>query len=134
MSTSLANRFRLPMAKTLRVIHLVFIFVFALTTFLFWQQGQLFSHGYRTSQLSHLESVIARIESKAQYKVDNLRYLKRIFIEAMDDPLFPGVATVPSEITGDVGDSPLWIRELPLPDTLTEDSKFHGADALQVRQ
>ncbi|WP_064555021.1 diguanylate cyclase [Buttiauxella noackiae] len=134
MSTSLANRFRLPMAKTLRVIHLVFIFVFALTTFLFWQQGQLFSHGYRTSQLSHLESVIARIESKAQYKVDNLRYLKRIFIEAMDDPLFPGVATVPSEITGDVGDSPLWIRELPLPDTLTEDSKFHGANALQVRQ
>ena len=122
------------MAKTLRVIHLVFIFVFALTTFLFWQQGQLFSHGYRTSQLSHLESVIARIESKAQYKVDNLRYLKRIFIEAMDDPLFPGVANVPSEITGDVGDSPLWVRELPLPDTLTEDSAFHGEDALQVRQ
>lgn len=122
------------MVKTLRVIHLVFIFVFALTTVLFWQQGQLFSHGYRTSQLSHLESVIARIESKAQYKIDNLRYLKRIFIEAMDDPLFPGAAIVPSEIDDGSGENRLWVGSLPLPNIITEDSAFPGQDAFEVRQ
>lgn len=134
MSTSLANRFRLPLAKTLRVIHLVFISVFVLTTFLFWQQGKLFSHGYRTSQLSHLESVVARIESKAHYKIDNLRFLKRIFIEAMDDPIFPGAAIVPSEIKGDSDSSPLWIGELPLPDIIAEDLVARGEETMEVRQ
>lgn len=134
MSTSLANRFRLPMAKTLRVIHLVFIFVFVLTTVLFWQQGQLFSHGYSASQLSHLESVITRIESKAQYKIDNLRYLKRIFIEAMDDPLFPGAALIPSEIDDDYGENRLWVGELPLPNIVTQDPAFPEHGAYEVRQ
>lgn len=134
MSHSLANRFRLPLAKTLRVIHLVFIFVFALTTFLFWQQGQLFSHGYRTSQLSHLESVIARIESKAQYKMDNLRYIKRIFIEAMDDPLFPGAAMALNDINDLAGEAPLFLHYLPLPEAVTQDTVLRGQNALEIRQ
>ncbi|WBM71756.1 diguanylate cyclase [Buttiauxella sp. WJP83] len=134
MSTSLANRFRLPMAKTLRVIHLVFIFVFVLITFLFWQQGQLFNQGYRSSQLGHLESVIARLESRAQYKVDNLRYLKRIFIEAMDDPIFPGSPVTPWELNENTIQKPLWIGELPLPDSVTEDEAFQDKKSLEVRQ
>ncbi len=115
---SLANRFHLPLEKTLRVIHLCFIFVFLLTTFLFWQQGALFNQGYRTSQLSHLESVIARLESRAKYKIDNLRYLQRIFIDAMDDPLFPGSVQVPSEIIDKKSPAPLWVSELSLPDSV----------------
>lgn len=134
MSTSTANRFRLPLANTLSVIHLCFIFVFVLTALLFWQQGQLFSQGYRTSQLSHLESVIARIESKAQYKVDNLRYLKRIFIEAMDDPIFPGSPVTPWEVNENAIQKPLWIGELPLPDTVTENESFQGPRSLDVQQ
>lgn len=134
MSNSLANRFRLPMAKTLRVIHLCFIFVFALTAILFWQQGQLFSQGYSTSQLSHLESVIARIESRAQYKIDNLRYLKRIFIEAMDDPIFPGSPVTPWEVNENSIQRPLWIGELPLPDSVTEDDELPDQESLEVRQ
>ncbi|MFZ3389483.1 diguanylate cyclase [Buttiauxella gaviniae] len=134
MSNSLANRFRLPMAKTLRVIHLVFISVFVLTSVLFWQQGRLFSHGYQTSQLSHLESVISHIESKAQYKIDILRYLRRVFIEAMDDSLFPVAATVPSAIPDEISDSQLWLSDLPLPETITADRAFHTDDDIQVRQ
>lgn len=120
---SSANRFRLPMEKTLRVIHLCFIFVFLLTTFLFWQQAELFNHGYRTSQLSHLESVIARLESRAQHKIDNLRYLQRIFTEALDDPLFSGTAGLPVNLSEPDSGAALSINELPLPDTthLTED-------------
>ncbi|OAT27811.1 adenylyl cyclase [Buttiauxella ferragutiae ATCC 51602] len=133
MSTSRANRFRLPLANTLRVIHLCFIFVFVLTAILFWQQGQLFSQGYRTGQLSHLESVIARLESRAQYKVDNLRYLKRIFIEAMDDPIFPGSPVAPWEVNENAIQRPLWIGELPLPDTVTEDEAFQGKESQEVR-
>ncbi|WP_244212421.1 diguanylate cyclase [Buttiauxella izardii] len=134
MSTSLANRFRLPMVHTLRVIHLCFIFVFVLTTVLFWQQGQLFSQGYRTSQLSQLESVIARIESRAQYKMDSLRYLKQIFTEAMDDPMFPGSANAPWEANSNVLQSPLWIGELPLPESVTAGEAFPLHDPLEVRQ
>lgn len=123
MSISSANRFRLPMEKTLRVIHLCFIFVFVLTSFLFLQQGELFNHGYRTSQLSHLESVIARLESRANYKIDNLRYLQRIFTDAMSDPLFPGTAYIPSTLVDKEGVASLWISDLPLPNTnaLTRD-------------
>lgn len=134
MSTSRASRFRLPLSNTLRVIHLCFIFVFALTAILFWQQGQLFSQGYRTSQLSHLESVIARIESRAQYKIDNLRYLKRIFIEAMDDPIFPGSPVTPWEVNENSIQRPLWIGELPLPDSVTEDDELPDQESLEVRQ
>ncbi|MGB7802324.1 diguanylate cyclase [Buttiauxella sp.] len=134
MSTSRASRFRLPLSNTLRVIHLCFIFVFALTAVLFWQQGQLFSQGYRTSQLSHLESVIARIESRAQYKIDNLRYLKRIFIEAMDDPIFPGSPVTPWEVNENSIQKPLWIGELPLPDSVTEDDELPDQESLEVRQ
>ncbi|NIY49100.1 diguanylate cyclase [Cedecea colo] len=112
---ALANRFHLPLEKTLRVIHLCFIFVFLLTTFLFWQQGKLFNQGYRTSQLSHLESVVARLESRAKYTMDSLRYLQRIFIDAMDDPLFPGSVRAFSEIIDQQGSAPLWGSELPLP-------------------
>lgn len=111
---SSANRFRLPMEKTLRVIHLCFIFVFLLTSLLFWQQGELFNHGYRTSQLSHLESVIARLESRAQYKIDNLRYLQRIFTEALDDPLFTGSASLSTNLNDPVNSASLWINELPM--------------------
>ncbi|SUW62780.1 Probable diguanylate cyclase YdaM [Buttiauxella agrestis] len=135
MSTSLANRFRLPMVNTLRVIHLCFIFVFVLTTVLFWQQGQLFSQGYRTSQLSHLESVIARIESRAQYKMDNLRYLRHIFLEAMDDPMFPGSVTAPWDTNSGVVETPLWIGELPLPDSVSKNESFQDElEPLEVRQ
>jgi len=122
------------LSNTLRVIHLCFIFVFALTAILFWQQGQLFSQGYRTSQLSHLESVIARIESRAQYKIDNLRYLKRIFIEAMDDPIFPGSPVTPWEVNENSIQRPLWIGELPLPDSVTEDDELPDQESLEVRQ
>lgn len=115
MSTSSANRFRLPMEKTLRVIHLCFIFVFLLTSLLFWQQGVLFNHGYRTSQLSHLESVIARLDSRAKYKIDNLRYLQRIFSDAMKEPIFHGNARIPSELVDRNGIASLWISDLPLP-------------------
>ncbi|RJT20303.1 diguanylate cyclase [Buttiauxella izardii] len=122
------------MVHTLRVIHLCFIFVFVLTTVLFWQQGQLFSQGYRTSQLSQLESVIARIESRAQYKMDSLRYLKQIFTEAMDDPMFPGSANAPWEANSNVLQSPLWIGELPLPESVTAGEAFPLHDPLEVRQ
>ncbi|WP_455425329.1 diguanylate cyclase [Dryocola sp. LX212] len=118
-----ANRLRLPLVKTLRVIHLCFIFVFLLTTFLFWQQGELFNHGYRTSQLSHLESVIARLESRAKYKIDNLRYLQRIFIEAMDDPLFPGSVRIPNDIRNEEGKASLFVSNLPISDRLSNDDE-----------
>lgn len=131
---SLANHFRLPMEKTLRVIHLCFIFVFLLTTFLFWQQGELFNHGYRTSQLSHLESVIARLESRAKYKIDNLRYLQRIFVEAMDDPLFPGGVKNPAQIFGEHGNTSLWINELPLPDSIVLNNASRHDDEAQIKQ
>ncbi|WP_202304047.1 diguanylate cyclase [Dryocola clanedunensis] len=128
-----ANRLRLPLVKTLRVIHLCFIFVFLLTTFLFWQQGELFNHGYRTSQLSHLESVIARLESRAKYKIDNLRYLQRIFIEAMDDPLFPGRVRIPTEITGEKGNASLLISNLPLPESHTMTGEQGDENAMQIK-
>ncbi len=129
---ALANRFRLPLEKTLRIIHLCFIFVFVLTTFLFWQQGALFNQGYRTSQLSHLESVIARLESRAKYKIDNLRYLQRIFIDAMSDPLFPGNVRAPSEIIDRQGPASLWVSELPLPDNVKLKDARHPDAALQT--
>ncbi|WP_435945780.1 hypothetical protein [Dryocola sp. BD586] len=131
---SLANRFRLPLKKTLRVIHLCFIFVFLLTTFLFWQQGELFNHGYRTSQLSHLESVISRLESRAKYRIDNLRFLQRIFIEAMDEPLFPGGMNAPSGLVPQDELVSLWISELALPDSVTLNIGRSRDEAQQIKQ
>jgi diguanylate cyclase (GGDEF)-like protein len=131
---SLANRFRLPLKKTLRVIHLCFIFVFLLTTFLFWQQGELFNHGYRTSQLSHLESVISRLESRAKYRIDNLRFLQRIFIEAMDEPLFPGGMNAPSGLVPQDELASLWISELALSDSVTLNIGRSRDEAQQIKQ
>lgn len=127
-----ANRLRLPMQKTLRVIHFCFVFVFLLTTFLFWRQAELFNHGYRTSQLSHLESVIARLESRAKYKIDNLRYLQRIFVESMADPLFPGSVRIPTEIANEEADASLWINELALPASLAMNTESSRKDLTQI--
>lgn len=113
-----------PMEKTLRITHVCFLSLFLLITFLFWQQGELFNHGYRTSQLSHLESVIARLETKSQYQIDNLRYLRRMFIETLDEPLFTPLSRL-SMLAGDKkGMAHLWIRNLPIPDSVAEPEKM----------
>lgn len=101
-----------------------------LTSFLFWQQGKLFNHGYRTSQLSHLESVIARLESQAKYKIDNLRYLQRIFVDAMNDPLFPDNMRNSSAMINKDSAASLRISELPLPYI---DIPTKGDDLLQIQ-
>ncbi|XUV83023.1 diguanylate cyclase [Enterobacter sp. TMH.L2] len=118
MSTSLISHIRLPMVKTLRITHVCFLSLFLLITFLFWQQGELFNHGYRTSQLSHLESVIARLESKSEYQMDNLRYLRRMFIETLNEPQFTPISQLASRASNKETLSPLHIQSLPIPDSV----------------
>jgi diguanylate cyclase (GGDEF)-like protein len=107
-----------PMVKTLRITHVCFLSLFLLITFLFWQQGELFNHGYRTSQLSHLESVTARLESKSQYQMDNLRYLRRMFIETLHEPQFTPLSQLTSRASNKETLSPLHIQSLPIPDSV----------------
>lgn len=128
------SHFHQPMEKTLRITHVCFLSLFLLITFLFWQQGELFNHGYRTSQLSHLESVIARLETKSQYQIDNLRYLRRMFIETLDEPLFTPLSRL-SMLAGDKkGMAHLWIRNLPIPDSVAEPEKNDQKELLTRRE
>lgn len=110
--------FHLPMVKTLRITHVCFLSLFLLITFMFWQQGELFNHGYRTSQLSHLESVIARLESKSQYQMDNLRYLRRMFIETLHEPQFTPLSQLAARASNKETLSPLRIQSLAIPDSV----------------
>lgn len=118
MSTSLISHFHLPMVKTLRITHVCFLSLFLLITFLFWQQGELFNHGYRTSQLSNLESVIARVESKSEYQMDNLRYLRRLFIETLDEPQFTPLSQLATRARNGASLAPLHIQSLTIPDSI----------------
>lgn len=58
------------------IINLCFVMVFIFTTILFWRQGSLLRQGYETNQLGQVENVTAQLQSRMQYRIDNLRFLR----------------------------------------------------------